>query len=426
MASISSRVSALYSKIQDLAQLGTDKALRRVWTACIFIAMDDLGNAAVSSSRPRTTKTRKSLAPISTWKFVFDNDDDDEKLGEGPHAYVTKVRHRTTGKTFAMKTLFEDEEEEVANLHVLREACLMVACRGHPSVVRLHAVCTEPVTDRYCLLMEQVGPTLCEVMAHQRHGASFVEHYVRRVMRQVLSGAKAMHDRGIVHRNIHSQNVLVAAGGDVVKIGGFGQATCVSQRVECQIEMWDKAPEVLLLGEGALESELLDSWLIGCLMAELLTGEVLFMVNDRENNTRETQLRNIFDVLSVPGKRAVHEMKPRDLELAQQVQEWRAQRGAGKPQTNNYRLRELVPPEVLSDDGFRVLRGLLTCNPKRRLTAGAALRLPWFAHNDDDSPAAEVSQQVRAPVSRPWPFTWLLVIVLVLLCLVVFVCVGSR
>ncbi|XP_062193573.1 putative cyclin-dependent kinase F-2 [Phragmites australis] len=40
------------------------------------------------------------------------------------------------------------------------------------------------------------------------------------------------------------------------------------------------------------------------------------------------------------------------------------------------RLRELFPSEMLSPDGFDVLKGLLTltCNPKERLTAAAALR----------------------------------------------------
>jgi cell division cycle 2-like protein len=33
---------------------------------------------------------------------------------------------------------------------------------------------------------------------------------------------------------------------------------------------------------------------------------------------------------------------------------------------------------MLSHDGFQVLKGLLECNPEKRLTAAAALRLPWF------------------------------------------------
>ncbi|KAK3138647.1 hypothetical protein QOZ80_5AG0371570 [Eleusine coracana subsp. coracana] len=307
----------------------------------------------------------------------------------------------------------------------------MAACRGYPSLVRLHAVCIDPDTDRYCLLMENLGLSLHKVLSCQRHYKPFLEHEVRHMMRQILSGVKAMHDFGIVHRGINSKNVLVAAIGYIVKIGGFGQATCTSETdVPFLNEVWEVAPELLLQGRGAYESELVDSWSIGCLMAELLTGSALFVVKNREN-TKEAQFHRLLDVLGVPGKRTMQEMKPRDRELANEVREWRARRprvGKKKPQTNNYRLRKLVPPEVLSDDGFEVLQGLVTFNPKKRLTAADALQLPWFSDNNGDkSPAAEVSQQVSRPVSRPWPFTWLLVIgLLLLLCLVVFVCIGSR
>jgi serine/threonine protein kinase len=103
-----------------------------------------------------------------------------------------------------MKTLFPepyeredgDDEEEVAiiNLHVLREACFMAACRGHPSLVRFHAVCRYPGVDRYCLLTEHVGPSLHDVLLTRRRGLGgnkpFSEGEARRVMRQILSGAR--------------------------------------------------------------------------------------------------------------------------------------------------------------------------------------------------------------------------------------------
>ena len=52
---------------------------------------------------------------------------------------------------------------------------------------------------------------------------------------------------------------------------------------------------------------------------------------------------------------------------------------AGSPS----KLREKVPEERLSPAGFDVLRDLLQYDPKDRLTAAAALRMPWFARMDD-------------------------------------------
>jgi cell division cycle 2-like protein len=47
------------------------------------------------------------------------------------------------------------------------------------------------------------------------------------------------------------------------------------------------------------------------------------------------------------------------------------------------RLRELFPEETLSQEGFEVMSGLLTCNPEKRMTAAQALKLPWFAGDED-------------------------------------------
>ena len=54
------------------------------------------------------------------------------------------------------------------------------------------------------------------------------------------------------------------------------------------------------------------------------------------------------------------------------------------------RLREIFASDVLSQDGYDVLKGLLTCNPKERLTAATALQLPWFTAGTVGVPASEV------------------------------------
>ncbi|KAI4993130.1 hypothetical protein ZWY2020_007443 [Hordeum vulgare] len=57
------------------------------------------------------------------------------------------------------------------------------------------------------------------------------------------------------------------------------------------------------------------------------------------------------------------------------------------------RLRYLFPEDKLSEEGFHVLQGLLTCNPDERLTAADALKLPWF-----DAPRSVAAAAVAAKV----------------------------
>ncbi|OEL31225.1 hypothetical protein BAE44_0007754 [Dichanthelium oligosanthes] len=69
--------------------------------------------------------------------------------------------------------------------------------------------------------------------------------------------------------------------------------------------------------ENADHGALVDSWSLGCVMAELLTGELLFSGEEVED-----QVYEIFDVLGVPDEQAWQAMKPRV--LVDEVEQWRA------------------------------------------------------------------------------------------------------
>nr|XP_051201660.1 putative cyclin-dependent kinase F-2 [Lolium perenne] len=278
-------------------------------------------------------------------------------LGKGGFGVVVKARHRATGIDVALKSHLRrsparagfkktSDYSHVLHRDLLREACYLAACRGHPSVVGFHGIARNPRTGECSLVLEHVGPSLAQVL--RRRGKPFTEEETRRVMRQLLTGAGRMHEGRIVHRDIKPGNILLGLGvgegrGDVVvKICDLGLAVSMNEtpsRGQAGT-LWYMAPEVLL-GKPDYD-ELVDAWSLGCVMAELLAGEPLF----RGQNATD-QLLRIFDVLG----------------------------GAH----GNPRLRELFPEERLSRDGFEVLDGLLTCDPAKRLPAAAALQRPWFA-----------------------------------------------
>ncbi|XP_034589564.1 putative cyclin-dependent kinase F-2 [Setaria viridis] len=96
-----------------------------------------------------------------------------------------------------------------------------------------------------------------------------------------------------------------------------------------------------------------DAWSLGCVMAELLTG-----MPPSLGKIEADQLFKIFDVLGVPCKRAWQAMKPQAYD--DEVLVWRARQLRAR---HRNRLLEMFPEEMLSRDGFQVLKGLLTCDP---------------------------------------------------------------
>ncbi|PNT69192.1 putative cyclin-dependent kinase F-2 [Brachypodium distachyon] len=323
-------------------------------------------------------------------------------LGQGTYGVVFEGRHKATGETVAIKFLLPPDDDDdddtkepappVDPRELLQEARFLEACVGNPHVVGFRCLVRDPANGELGLVMEHVGRQSLLDFLHERR-SPLPEATVRAFMRQLLTGAKGMHDRGVIHRDIKPGNILIAQhdGGEqdqdqeavVLKICDFGLALSASQwPPHNQVgTMLYRAPEMLM---GKLDYDAVaDTWSLGCVMAELVAGEILLR-REVESCPRGqyfedvAYLRSIFRLLGMPDDATWPGFS--SLPLANVMTQLQLEKHG--------RLRELFPPEMLSNEGFEVLNGLLTCNPDERLTAEAALELPWFASSS--SAAANV------------------------------------
>ncbi|XP_051229988.1 putative cyclin-dependent kinase F-2 [Lolium perenne] len=317
-------------------------------------------------------------------------------LGKGGFGVVVKGRHRATGRTVAIKSLRPPADDPV---ELQQEARLLLdASRGNPYVVGFHGLVQDRATGALRLAMEYAGPSLRAVLweRSERLSVSKVpEATVRAFMWQLLTGASTMHERGIVHRDIKPSNVLVGEDG-TVRLCDLGLAMYLatepmpycSAGTPCY-----KAPEALM-GKPDYDARV-DTWSLGCVMAQMLTGTKLF---DSDVNEVD-QLWTIFGVLGMPDDETWPGFS--SLPLADVTMRWPLYE-----QKKLSRLGELFSDDVrLSRDGFEVLEGLLACNPDRRLTAAAVLELPWFVRLDAYAAAELVVLALPCEKTIPPPAT---------------------
>uniref|UniRef100_M8BBN5 [RNA-polymerase]-subunit kinase n=1 Tax=Aegilops tauschii TaxID=37682 RepID=M8BBN5_AEGTA len=193
-------------------------------------------------------------------------------------------------------------------------------------------------------------------------------------------------------------NILVGETRELVKICDLGLAISLSDKPPYSQAGTASymAPE-MILGKRDYDA-LVDTWSIGCVFAELLTGKTLFACDGEDDDDDDNkikvdiyQLWSIFRVLGVPDER-----KWPGFTSLPHTTEALGLLPAGH---NHSRLRDLFPEEKLSEEGFRLLQGLLTCNPDKRLTAAAALKQPWFAAPRSAAAAANVDalSEKKAP-----------------------------
>jgi len=141
-----------------------------------------------------------------------------EKLGEGGMGKVYRAARGDRSASDYVVKLF-DEADDPETVERIRREAEVLALLAHPNVVRLHDS-GEVDGTRYLVLEYVDGPTLQELV--DRRGRLPWETATRMVA-QIGRALAVAHERGIVHRDVKPQNVLVGRDG-AIKLCDFGLA----------------------------------------------------------------------------------------------------------------------------------------------------------------------------------------------------------
>ncbi|KRT83023.1 protein kinase, partial [Oryctes borbonicus] len=193
-------------------------------------------------------------------------------VGEGSYGLVMKCRHRETDQIVAIKKFLETEEDATVRRMALREIRMLKKLR-HENLVTMIEVFR--YRKRFYLVFEYLEGTVLDELEKMPGGLG--DERSRERIYQVTRAINFCHSNHIIHRDVKPENVLVSSLG-VVKLCDFGFARLVSLNGEPCTEYvatrWYRAPE-LLVGEQQYGPPV-DVWAIGCLFAEMMTGDPLF------------------------------------------------------------------------------------------------------------------------------------------------------
>lgn len=140
-------------------------------------------------------------------------------LGQGGMGQVFLAEDQTLGRRVAVKLLTPDYSGTTA-LDRLRQEARLQASLEHPRIVRLYDVGRDRQT--YLVLEYVEGADLGDLLKR------FSLPQVMVVLADVLAGLEEAHRRGMIHRDLKPQNVLVSLRGDA-KICDFGVGRIIDE-----------------------------------------------------------------------------------------------------------------------------------------------------------------------------------------------------
>nr|CAH7766814.1 unnamed protein product [Callosobruchus chinensis] len=281
-------------------------------------------------------------------------------IGEGSYGIVTKCRHKDSNEIVAIKKFLETEEDGTIRKMALREIRMLKRLR-HENLVTLIEVFRH--RKRFYLVFEYVAGTVLDEL--ERHNGGLDYEMCRERIFQVTRAVAYCHYNNIIHRDVKPENVLVSNLG-VVKLCDFGFARLIANMNEACTEYvatrWYRAPE-LLVGDLNYSSPV-DVWAIGCLFAEIMTGDPLF-----PGESDIDQFYLIVKLLGRPSNRL--------LQLASKNARLKTALRVPDPHSSSLQKRFSSWTPLAID----FLSSCLRMDPTQRLTCEDMLKHRYFTHD---------------------------------------------
>ncbi|PIC35686.1 hypothetical protein B9Z55_014969 [Caenorhabditis nigoni] len=291
--------------------------------------------AASGSAQLYSEHYLQQLAMMNACTKFSDNYDVKEELGKGAFSVVRRCVHKTTGLEFAAK-IINTKKLSARDFQKLEREARICRKLQHPNIVRLHDSIQEESFHYLVFDLVTGGELFEDIVAREFYSEADASHCIQ----QILESIAYCHSNGVVHRDLKPENLLLAskAKGAAVKLADFGLAIEVNDS-----EAWHGfagtpgylSPEVL---KKDPYSKPVDIWACGVILYILLVGYPPFW--DEDQHRLYAQIKaGAYDYPSP---------------------EW-----------------DTVTPEAKS-----LIDSMLTVNPKKRITADQALKVPWICNRE--------------------------------------------
>ncbi|XP_071353129.1 serine/threonine-protein kinase Nek3 [Trachinotus anak] len=188
-------------------------------------------------------------------------------IGEGSFGRALLVQCKTSQEKYVVKEI--QLPKNPSKLEKSRREAILLSRMKHPNIVAFREAFE--ADGLLCIVMEYCSGGDLLQRIRQQKTTQFCVDDVLRWFAQMCAGAKHIHDKRVLHRDLKSKNIFLTENG-TIKLGDFGSAcilnsskayahTYVGTPYYVAPEIWDNKPY----------NNKSDVWSLGCVLYELCT-----------------------------------------------------------------------------------------------------------------------------------------------------------
>jgi serine/threonine protein kinase len=229
-----------------------------------------------------------------------------DQLGTGGFATVYKAFDTVLERQVALKIFHTTNNSKVNLLSELKKMSQL----DHPNLIRCIDIITTDIVNIHGMteqlnigVMEYANNgSLKEFMSGSHDHETYKDLFI-----QILQGLSYLHNRGMIHRDLKPQNILLSKQGNIIipKISDFGISKSLNSNNQTSSVLIGSiefmAPEQFNPGKYGIDGKVstnLDLWSFGILVYEAISKKHLFGTDDKNNSSE--QVMNAILSFSLP------------------------------------------------------------------------------------------------------------------------------
>ncbi|XP_067382969.1 STKc_p38 domain-containing protein isoform X1 [Channa argus] len=323
-----------------------------------------------------------------------------QSIGSGAYGTVCSAIDQKTKEKVAIKKLYRPFQSLIHAKRAYRELRLLRYIQ-HENVICLLDVFTPDSMLEKFQTFYMVMPFVAQDLGHIMKKRRLTNRIITYLFYQLMRGLKYIHSAGIIHRDLKPSNLAVNENCEL-KILDFGLARQTeSEMTGYVVTRWYRAPEIIFnwmhysqtgnnintniplirciteycnilqqstffINDLFFPCLTVDVWSAACILAEMITGQVLFPGHDSID-----QLKKILNLTGTPSPSLIQRMQSKDAQSYVQ----------SLPPQKKKNFREVFPS--MEKNALELLEGMLLLDPEKRLTAKQGLSHPLLAEYHD-------------------------------------------